>query len=224
MPTLLNPSRLLPPAPFPIVESVTPTQFSSNANSFNVNLPEIVNAGNLLWLHLTVLNTGTISGPLGWSNLRTPSSINIFSGKVADGTEGGTSVTVNKTGTADTAVAQVIQVSNWSGNLSDVESVAGSTLFNTSSFNPPNLVPTWGAANTLWIAAYWAQFQVTSITSYPSDTINQNYQNDGSGGGRCEIASATRALNASSWDPGAFVVSGLQNFAAAYTFAIRPFI
>src|SRR3546814_9311480 len=79
----------------------------------------------------------------------------------------------------------------------------------------------YGAGATLWIAACWAQFAGRPITTYPDDTINQNAQNDGSSDSRCEVACATRELNASSWDPTAFAASGTQNFAIAYTFAIR---
>jgi hypothetical protein len=211
---LLNPHRFAPP-PFPVVESVIGQSFSFDATNFNVTLPA-TNAGDLLWLHLTMLHSGTITGPAGWNNLREPSVVNIFSGKVADGTEGGTSVSISTSGSPTTAAAQVIRVSGWSGNLADIENAAVS-----QSLDPPNLEPSWGAGNTLWIGAYWAQFQIASLVAYPSDTENQNYQNDGSGGSRCELACATRKLNAASWDPTAFVLSGGQDFGAAYTFAIK---
>ena len=219
---LLNPFRFAAaPSSFPAVESVTGQSFSSDANSFNVILPATV-AGDLLWLHLAVLHSGTITGPGGsWSNLRTPSSVNIFTGLIANGTEGGTSVVINKTGTATTAAAQIIRVSNWSSVLADIESATGGGLTNTATFDPPNLAPSYGAGDTLWIAAYWAQPSVVSLTTYPDDTVNQNYQNDESAGFICEVACATRQLNAPSWDPTAFVASGNQGNAAAYTFAIK---
>src|SRR3546814_11044099 len=79
---------------------------------------------------------------------------------------------------------------------------ASSTLTNTAIFNPPNLAPSYGAGATLWIAACWAQFAGRPITTYPDDTINQNARNDGSADSRCEVACATRELNASSWEIG----------------------
>src|SRR3546814_1275678 len=75
--------------------------------------------GDLLLLHLAVLDSGTITGPEGWTNVRSPSSVNIFTAKIANGTEGGTSATINKTSTSTTAASQIIRVSNWSGNLAD---------------------------------------------------------------------------------------------------------
>src|SRR3546814_14870560 len=140
---------------------------------------------------------------------------------IGNGTEGGTAATINKAGTPTTAASQIIMVSNWSGNLADIDNVASSTLTNTAIFNPPNLAPSYGAGATLWIAACWAQFAGRPITTYPDDTINQNAQNDGSADSRCEVACATRELNASSWDQTAFAASGTQNFAIAYTFADR---
>src|SRR3546814_6318289 len=86
--------------------------------------------------------------------------------------------------TSTTAASQIIRVSNWSGNLADIENVASSTLTNTAIFNPPNLAPSYGAGATLWIAACWAQFAGRPITTYPDDTINQNAQNDGSADSR----------------------------------------
>src|SRR3546814_5248110 len=90
-----------------------------------------------LLLHLAVLDSGTITGPEGWTNVRSPSSVNIFTAKIANGTEGGTSATINKTSTSTTAASQIIRVSNWSGNLADIENVASSTLTNTAIFNQP---------------------------------------------------------------------------------------
>src|SRR3546814_1578151 len=89
------------------------------------------------------------SSDLGWTNVKSPSSVNIFTAKIANGTEGGTSATINKTSTSTTAASQIIRVSNWSGNLADIENVASSTLTNTAIFNPPNLAPSYGAGATL---------------------------------------------------------------------------
>src|SRR3546814_4441213 len=91
---LINPHRFAVPS-FPVVESVTGQSFPSNATSFNVDLPASV-VGDLLLLHLAVLDSGTITGPEGWTNVRSPSSVNIFTAKIANGTEGGTSATINR--------------------------------------------------------------------------------------------------------------------------------
>src|SRR3546814_8771438 len=120
-----------------------------------------------LLLHLAVLDSGTITGPEGWTNIISPSSVNIYTAKIANGTECGTSATINKTSTSTTAASQIIRLSNWSGNLADIENVASSTLTNTAIFNPPNLAPSYGAGATLWIAACWAQFAGSPITTYP---------------------------------------------------------
>src|SRR3546814_12882750 len=90
---------------FPVVESVTGQSFPSNATSFNVDLPASV-VGDLLLLHLAVLDSGTITGPEGWTNVRSPSSVNIFTAKIANGTEGGTSATINKTSTSTTEIGR----------------------------------------------------------------------------------------------------------------------
>src|SRR3546814_21000596 len=125
---------------FPVVESVTGQSFPSNATSFNVDLPASV-VGDLLLLHLAVLDSGTITGPEGWTNVRSPSSVNIFTAKIANGTEVGTSATINKTSTSKTAASQIIRVSNWSGNLADLQNFASSTLTKHPIFITPNPPP-----------------------------------------------------------------------------------
>src|SRR3546814_12502269 len=92
---------------FPVVDAVTGQSFPSYATSFNVDLPASV-VGDLLLLHLAVLDSGTITGPEGWTNVRSPSSVNIFTAKIANGTEGGTSATINKTSTSTTDRKSVV--------------------------------------------------------------------------------------------------------------------
>src|SRR3546814_18704701 len=136
---------------------------------------------------------------------------------MANGTEGGTSATINKTSTSTTAASQIIRVSNWSGNLADIENVASSTLTNTAIFNPPNLAPSYGAGATLWIAACWTQFAGRPITTSPDDTINQNGPNDGSADSRLGAACAQRELNSYSWAPPASTASGTPTFSTPPT-------
>src|SRR3546814_12819726 len=139
---LINPNRFAVPS-FPVVESVTGQSFPSNATSFNVDLPASV-VGDLLLLHLAVLDSGTIPGPEGWTNVRSPSSVNIFPAKLANGPAGGTSATITKTSTSTTAASQIIWVSNWSGNLAAIEHVASSTLATPTLLKHPNLPPPYG--------------------------------------------------------------------------------
>jgi hypothetical protein len=145
------------------------------------------------------------------------SQLTIFE-KIADGTEGGTTATWIAS-LATTGIWQVMRVTDADASTaSEVTSTSG----DASAANPPSLTPSWGADDTLWIVvAGHAAGSSTAFTAAPTNYTG--FQNNGasSGGAAVSIASATRQLNASSEDPGAFTVSN-NRFWAAATIGVRP--
>ena len=86
-----------------------------------------------------------------------------------------------------------------------------------TSHDPPNLAPSWGSREVMWIAA--DLYLNGSVTAYPTSyTDNQNDYAGTSGGGR--IAIATRNLKAGSENPGAFTLSG-ASAGAVITIAVQ---
>ncbi|KKL52238.1 hypothetical protein LCGC14_2287490, partial [marine sediment metagenome] len=76
---------------FPQVQSVTETPFLSNTTTHNVSMPATVNSGDLLIAHLTFDASASVnSTPTDWTPVDA-NRLNLYM-KVADGTEGGTTV------------------------------------------------------------------------------------------------------------------------------------
>lgn len=85
--------------------------------------------------------------------------------------------------------------------------------------NPPTLTPSWGAADTLWLVVAGASGAVTA-SAYPTNYTDGN-DDATSSGTAASIASARRALNAATEDPGTFTISASTNW-VAQTLAVRP--
>lgn len=213
---------------FPSTSAPTETAFSSASTTHNVSMPATVNKGDLLLLAIGIQNIGgstTFTTPSGWTSLMdragSPeySHLAIFM-KVADGTEGGTTVNV-ATSNSQSAVAQVYRVTRWYGSLSGVES-ADSGADGVTTPDPPSLTPSWGALDTLWFAWFTAADDDETVTAYPSNYSGGSYIVSGAGtNAGCEIGSARRELNATSDNPGSFTITGPETNVTA-TVAVRP--
>lgn len=211
---------------FPQTAAPTESSFGSAASSFAVSMPATVNSGDGLLMIFGHDDSGlSAATPSGWGKLRERETLLGFGGigylfvKVADGTEGGTTVTVSVTGGTATAAAQVYRFTDWAGVATGFEAAddddSGTTL------DPPSLEPTWPQGDTLWIAAFACGDDDATVSAYPSsytggtDTVSGGGANNGH-----TIGSAVRELNASSEDPGTFTLSASQ-FGAVFTIAIR---
>lgn len=212
---------------FPVVESVTQSTAAAGSSSINASLPATVNSGDLLLLFVThgTTSSSTLSGASGWTSLY-DGSLNIRGGyrawaKVAAGTEGGGSVTVNAS-TSGRLTAQVFRVTGWYGTLSGVET-ATSTSNSTSSADCPSLNPSgWGTEDTLWLAVAHAATFINGITGVPSGYSNE-VNTEEAGGGTDSVTCTVRKQNAAaSEDPGSFTGDNTSISWAVSTVAIRP--
>jgi hypothetical protein len=220
----------------PVVSSVTSTNtgtgFASDATTHAVSMPATVAAGDLLlMLYSYDDNTATVTDPDGaggWTQIAVGNSgsggvTGSVWAKVATGTEGGTTVGFT-TSTSQSASAQVYRVlaANWSGDITnngiDVATGTGAT---TANPDPPALNPAkWDTENALWIA-YSAGSTFTAVTTYPTNYVNGAIVAGNSGAAGASTSSATRALSASSEDPGTFTMSA-SNSGIPFTIAVRP--
>ena len=219
---IINPYRFVvggggSPDGYPVLEGSATTGISSATTSHTVNLPSGIAAGELL---LIIMRTGgtniNFSVPSGWSQcpwveLDANGTSSAFF-KTASGSEGST-VSITTSGSCKSS-AIAIRVSSWSG-LEDAGMINTST-----SNNPPNLAPTWGSAKTLWIACVTQRSDgnfAVAPTNY-TGMIQATAGDPASTGSRC--AFAFRKLEASSEDPGSFIVT--DDASHSNTFAIRP--
>lgn len=210
---------------FPVVESVTPTIFSTAATAHLVTMPATVNAGDLLIARITTAGSnanGAVTTPGAWNLLHstvggTTTRLSAYY-KIAVGDEDGTTVDF-VTFAAVKAVAHVHRISGWHGTTPP--EVGTATTGSSVSPDPPSLTPSWGAADTLWLASCGAALGGSqSVSAYPTDYINGN-DDITTTSGAAFIGSANRNLNAASDDPGAFTLT-LTAVWVAQTLAVQP--
>lgn len=205
----------------PIRLSVTPTAFGADTTAHLVAMPAVVEPGDLLLMHFVNDGNATVATPAGWTLLNTTlSGTQVRSSwywKLAAGTEDGTTVDL-VTSAAEHAAAQVhrFQAGTFDAAVAPAIAVATGT---SVSPNPPNLAPSWGEADTYWIAAYGADDD-DATTGWPW-TEGQTYTPSGTGTTTCSAASCVLALRVASIDPATFTMAASEEWVAA-TIAIKP--
>ena len=155
---------------FPQTAAPTVTSNDTNDTQNLVTMPATVAAGDGLVVILGLDNQNTITTPAGWTLLWFDQSGAFFSFagyvKVADGTEGGTTVDF-VTSAASRHGAQVFKFTagTWGGLVTDV--VDGIPVRATNDApNPPAVTPGWGTAfDTLWFVTDLVNGELTAITS-----------------------------------------------------------
>lgn len=198
------------------------TQFASSVTSMPVNLPTPV-SGDLLLAWVSVRNAGTWTLPSGWAELvgqaggGAVGETTVFY-KISDGTEGATDTWTASTGT--TGVWQVMKIHDWHGTTPpEITSTNG----DSSAADSPNITPSWGSDNNIWISiAGHAASSIAAWSAGPSGYSTMRMEGASSGGAAACIASAYKQSTASSENPGAFTVSGSNRWWAAVTVAVRP--
>jgi hypothetical protein len=208
-------------AAFPQVASVTETTFTTNAVNHLVAMPATVNAGDLLLVLFATDGAPTITTPSGWDQLLHTNNGSVRATaytKVAIGTEGGTTVDfVSSAG--EEAAAQVYRITAWYGSLDGVERATSATGTSANP-NPPTDSPSWGAADTLWLAVYFAP-DGNNVTAYPANYTNGLNTESGNDTEAASMGSARRELNAAAEDPGAFTIQASIPW-IAQNIQIRP--
>lgn len=218
-------------AAFPTVQSVTETSISGASTNHYINMPATVNSGDLLIISFALgavqASQQTLTTPSGWTLLASAyPALNTLRGpfgvyvKVADGTEGGTTVNIISTNSY-AGSAQTYRVTSWYGSLTGV-AVSTVTTGSSSIADPGSLTPSWGAMDTLWIETVGLADDDGLFTSYSAnytngvDTVSTAGLNLGS-----TVGSSYRNLNATVDDPGSMNISESEGW-AAYTIGIRP--
>lgn len=192
----------------------------AETTSHSVTLPASLVAGNQLYMLLTCRNAATvITTPDGWTRdltVNTNVSLGFFR-KVSTGGEGA-SVAV----TTDLSVACSWQVEQWAGVHGSTAPEHSTVATGTSSTAPNStgVTPSWGAEDTVWLTWFGVTANPT-ISAYPSNYTGNNTYAVSSGTSNTVTGSATRELNTTTQDPGAFTISASNNW-AAFTTAIRP--
>lgn len=212
---------------FPSIRSQANDFATSNESVHIVNLPSIVVVGDILLVTIRVHRDGNIGWPVGWTELF-DSSADASNDrmaavwKVADGSEGGTTIQVSSGNGKFVSISISVQ---------DADALTLGIIGTGNSLNQPNA----GNCNPgtlkdyLWYTFYGMEGEQTGIGSYPSNynlgqsgivttSISGPPQNN------CTMASAARQLSAVSEDSGIWNVLGTKGDWMAGTIAFHPII
>ena len=202
--------------------SVTNSGQASNQTSLVVSVPA-VDAGDRLICticHGTSTDDGG-NAPTDWTKLSgTYQGLSVYERIFASSAGSGT-----VTFTQDNSnwwAAQVYRLSGSHGSdATQISARAGATSANP---NPASLTPTGGAKDWFWIAdcVYGHASGTDQTTSaYPTNYTSTTDSDPGGAFGQVRVASAYRALNAASEDPGTFTLTGSLAWIAV-TLAVPP--
>lgn len=217
---------------FPTYVSTTETATRSTGSSFTAYFPASgIQSGDLIILIIErqvstsqsyTQSSGStftaVANPVGsWGSSTNSGTIAIFK-RVADSTENGTSTSwtssFNSAGYCDALCTMIVV----RGQDSTTPLFWSSSVATASSSNPdPPSLTTSGAQDYLWIA-YACGATSSSISAYPTNYSTGHSSGGVSGGAN---ASAIRALNATTEDPGTFTFSVSGNW-GAITIAVAP--
>lgn len=200
------------------------------AADFALTLPAGVTVGDLLVVNAAYDGDGTqiVAVGSGWTRAANITSSTALTAavfwKIADGNDALTlDLQGNSAGETGVAVCYRITGHAATGPVECAQTeayIVDGTV--TATPNPPSLSPSWGAADTLWIAAASWDNASRTLSSYPSGyTANQALANGGVASANVAAAMATRELNAATEDPGVFTISAGDQW-AAFTIAIKP--
>jgi hypothetical protein len=187
------------------------TKTSGSFTSLSLNMPSSIVAGNLLVAYAFDTNAGP-PAMSGWTTIISINSSEFLYGfaKIAAGGDTGTLTS----GSAAAGAVVVAQYSGWSGSISDIV-VATNSSNSDPPLNNPAISEDW-----LWVAVGGAFITSTgAFTGAP--TSYGDFVTASTGGGfATAVATADRALTASSENPGTFTSTGTLNFALSATVAI----
>lgn len=207
---------------FPTIQSVTETIIAANQTQHLVNMPAIVDAGDLLIVLFVNDGSATVTTPSGWSLLDSTASgsaarLSCYA-KDAVGDEDSTTVDF-VTSASEYGVAQCFRITGWAGTVPDDVENATAATGSDDSPDPASLTASWGSDDNLWIAACGYNSNGT-VSAYPFSSNNNNTIGDngphGCGLGGCAENNATATNN-----PGTFTLSGSTDW-IAMTLVIEP--
>lgn len=226
-------------AAFPVVQASNTSVQNSSTTSHTVALPASIAAGELLVGIVTVQRSSTtttlnsfITIPTGWTALCGsvgPSTdgvddvvTRIFA-KIATGSEGAsvTVTTASRVGTHQTHRISGHSVSI-NGGITGLECGTPATG-ETQDPDPPTLTPSWGAADTLWMAIGSKEGGLTATPAAPTNfgTV-VHATNDSAATSRTSTTSATRSFNTTVQDPSVIDYSDGGSSWIGFTIAVQP--
>lgn len=214
---------------FPVHEVASDVATSNGAGtSHSIVLPATVNAGDRLILIIQSSLPGA-AFTYTWDNTTAGTWTQVFNvatadddraacfEKIAAGNEDGLTLTITTSGSV---ASEALAIRVTGAHASAATEAATDATQNSSTHDPPSITPSWGAADTLFIALAMQQGGTREYSAFPTSYTETGYVNNGGNPGAC-IGYAYRSNNTTSEDPAAFTSSASLRPIVA-TLAIRP--
>lgn len=198
------------PSSFPVLLDTTVTAVGSLVSPRLVNMPATVATGDLLLMHFTNGSSRTVTTPGSWTRLGSQgvSSVSTRSDwfyKIADGSEGGTTVSVTTSGTSRGATyVHRIQA----GTFDAVTPLAISISSGDSVSAPVPSLSIGAAADALWLASVVLYFDAT-VSSYPYADNNAIHGTGASSANISRVARCSTEANSASAPAGNFSITSI---------------
>lgn len=206
---------------FPTVEATANSDVGSGSTSITVTLPTGIVSGSLVLIYVTgSAQSARDFSITNWTQLAeqgTGSSTAVTGAVFYRFCDGGEGASVSCTWTSG-QIASAIAIRLAGHHASSAPEASSATTGSTATPDPASLSPSWGSANTLWIA-FATLRDSDAFTSYPTSYDDNQLSNTANASLQMKIA--TRDLAAASEDPGVFTWAG-PGATLAYTVAIRP--
>lgn len=197
---------------FPVIDG-TPAQKANTGTvaTHPFDLPAH-DAGDLLVLIVGFVDGGTITDPAGWTQVYTNTNT-LYGGRVlyrvSNGSEGSSVSFTTSSSCRSTGVCYVLR----NGDL--VEGTSGTGT--GTNPDPPNLAPSWGSNDTLWLTALHANGGLAGIGAYPTNYDERQSRINTTA---TTAAGAGRYLTGSSEDPPTWTISSVPYIVG--TIGVRP--
>ncbi|MER8672543.1 hypothetical protein [Mesorhizobium sp. M0037] len=203
-------------AGFPVTAATAVSVYTGGTTTKTVDLPAGIQSGDLLLVCFRCHNSNNaLTTPSGWTLLdsRSSAGAGAIYYRVADGSEGSTLSVVSST-TGDSAHV-AFRITGYRG-------IPEGLFVAASSKDPPAVAPSWGSAQTLFIAGISSSGQNADTQVIRAPANDGDLQQIGSGGSTSSVSMATvrRKLAAAKSDPKAFICKATNGM--AFTIAIRP--
>lgn len=206
---------------FPVIVAVAVSP-SSGGSTINVVIPS-GGVGELL-LSLIIIDGAdtSVEHTAGWEMPAKAGGTQVTSALLWRIATGSDELTVTLPSVSRNKAAITYRISGHGHSVSvPIELAApSSTSFNDAPAPPP-LAPSWGAADTLWVAGFAMDDGSKNLISYPTNFTLSQQVFDSNSTVSVLGALAGRNLNAASEAPGAFTVSAVDQW-LSYTIAIKP--
>ena len=184
-----------------------------------ISMPAGIIAGDLLIIYFVTGRSRIVTDWDGFSEIRAMSnvSVSLYVGyKIAVGSD----TCTLKTNFAEQSAHITHRITGW--NSKQIPEVSTGVYSSNVNPDPDSLTPVGGAKDYLWIAVSGSDDGRDLVTGYPADyDDNQEAHQSAESEPGVNIGVATRELNASSEDPGAFTIESNEQW-NALTVAVSP--